>query len=226
MSEAADRRAAQKARTRTRIRAIAQELFAEKGFEPVTIVEIASSARVSVQTVFNHFASKEEMFFDCRAPWVDGPAMAVRNRAPGLPPKVALREHLIASVEDFARAAADPCVRRMLEVLVASPTLASYERNLHEEAVHRLAHALADAWGCVDDEPTAACSPVLAEVTASMWMAAVRTVVLEIRADPPATGDEGAVRAMIRLLERVLDELVGGLNFVQPDSAESVCQVA
>ena len=226
MSDATDRRAAQKAQTRARIRAVAQELFAERGFEPVTIVEIASSARVSVQTVFNHFASKEEMFFAERAAWVDGPAAAVRDRAPGVPPKVALRDHLVASVEGFARAAGDPCHRRMMQVLNASPTLISYERSLHEQAVDLLGQALAEAWGCGDDAPGAGCSTVLADVTASMWMAAVRTTVVEIRTSPPALGDEAAVRTLIDLLGRVLDELVGGLNFVQPEATGTVCQVA
>ena len=226
MSDTTDRRAAQKAQTRLKIRATAQELFAVKGFEAVTIVEIAATARVSVQTVFNHFASKEEMFFDTRAPWVEGPAAAVRDRAPGVPPKVALRDHLITSVQNYARAAGDPCHGRMMQVLDASPTLVSYERSLHEQAVQLLGQALAEAWGCGDEDADAACSPVLADVTASMWMAAVRSMVLQIRTSPPAPDDEAAIRTAVGLLERVLDELVGGLNFVRPDPAGSTCQVA
>ncbi len=209
-----------------KIRATAQDLFAAKGFEPVTIVEIASTARVSVQTVFNHYASKEEMFFDRRAAWVEGPAEAVRNRAPGVPPKVALRDHLVVAVADYARSAGDPNHGRMMQVLDSSPTLVSYERTLHEQGVQLLARALGDAWGCGEKRPDGACSPVLADVTASMWLAAVRSVVLEIRARPPAVGDEAAVRATVGLVERVLDELVGGLDFVRPDATGSGCTVA
>ncbi|MDP9428960.1 MAG: TetR/AcrR family transcriptional regulator [Actinomycetota bacterium] len=49
MSNPGDRRAAQKARRRERIRCTAQALFAEHGFEAVTIVQVASEARVSVR---------------------------------------------------------------------------------------------------------------------------------------------------------------------------------
>ena len=55
-------------------------MFAERGFEAVTIADVARGADVAVQTVFNHFATKEELFFDGRADWVDG-AAARRPRA-------------------------------------------------------------------------------------------------------------------------------------------------
>lgn len=38
-------------------------LFVERGFEPVSIVDIANAAAVSKMTVFNYFPAKEEMFF-------------------------------------------------------------------------------------------------------------------------------------------------------------------
>jgi AcrR family transcriptional regulator len=63
VSDCTSRRAVQKARTRARIRTVAQQLFAADGFDAVTIAGIAAAAEVSVQTVFNHFTSKEEIFF-------------------------------------------------------------------------------------------------------------------------------------------------------------------
>ena len=76
MSELLDRRARKKAQTREQIRGIAHQLFDERGFEAVTIADVARTADVAVQTVFNHFATKEELFFDGRVPWVEGPADA------------------------------------------------------------------------------------------------------------------------------------------------------
>ena len=67
--------------------------------------------------------------------------------------------------------------------------------------------ALAEAWGCIDEDPTGNCRTVLAEVTASIWLAAVRTVLLGLRGAPPAPGDEDAVSDIVQLLQRVLDEL-------------------
>ncbi len=53
-----------KARTRRAISDVATRLFAERGFEAVTVAEVADAAEVSVTTVFNYFGSKEELFFD------------------------------------------------------------------------------------------------------------------------------------------------------------------
>ena len=51
-------------RTRREISDVATRLFVERGFERVTLAEIAEAADVSVKTIFNHFGSKEELFFD------------------------------------------------------------------------------------------------------------------------------------------------------------------
>ena len=75
------RRELRKARTRAEVRATAQRLFAERGFDEVTIADVAAAADVAVQTVFNHFETKEALFFDGRTPWVEGSAAAVSRRA-------------------------------------------------------------------------------------------------------------------------------------------------
>jgi AcrR family transcriptional regulator len=49
--------------TREAIAATARRLFAERGFEAVTVAEIAVAADVSEKTVFNHFAAKEDLVF-------------------------------------------------------------------------------------------------------------------------------------------------------------------
>ena len=85
MGELKDRRARKKAQTREAVRTVAHALFADHGFEAVTIADIARTADVAVQTVFNHFATKEELFFEGRADWVGGAARAVRRRPDGIP---------------------------------------------------------------------------------------------------------------------------------------------
>ncbi len=218
-------RARKKATTRARILRVAQELFAAQGFDAVTISEIAAAAEVSVQTVFNHVASKEELFFAERAAWVEGPAQAVRTRPPGMPPKEALRRYFVATVESYVRATTtDARHRRMIEVLDSTPSLLTYERSLHEEAVNHVAQALAEAWGCND--PSGSCSAVLAEVTASVWFAAVRSIVMDMRSKPPSAGDEDAVRAAVQLTDRVLRELGAGLSFAEANAVGTDCQVA
>ncbi len=49
--------------TRDAIAATARRLFAERGYDAVTVAEIAAAADVAEKTVFNHFATKEDLVF-------------------------------------------------------------------------------------------------------------------------------------------------------------------
>lgn len=53
-----------KAALRQGISDAATRLFEARGFEAVTLADIAAAADVSVKTIWNHFGSKEELFFD------------------------------------------------------------------------------------------------------------------------------------------------------------------
>ena len=114
-----DRRAVKKAQTREHLRTVAQRMFAAGGFDAVTIADVAREADVAVQTVFNHFPTKEELFFEGRVPWVDGFAAAVRDRAPGESPLTALRACLVETVRDLVASHSTPerrCYIATLEV--------------------------------------------------------------------------------------------------------------
>jgi AcrR family transcriptional regulator len=49
--------------TRDAIAATARRLFAERGFDNVTVAEVAAATDVSEKTVFNHFATKDDLVF-------------------------------------------------------------------------------------------------------------------------------------------------------------------
>jgi AcrR family transcriptional regulator len=59
-----ERRESKKRETRQRISDEATALFLARGFEAVTLDEVASAAKVSKMTVFNYFARKEELMLD------------------------------------------------------------------------------------------------------------------------------------------------------------------
>ena len=70
--------------TRARIREVANRLFIERGFDTVTVAEVAREAGVSTVTVFNHFPTKEDLFLDRVDDAVELLRSAVRKREPGV----------------------------------------------------------------------------------------------------------------------------------------------
>jgi len=57
-------RESKKLRTRQEIADRAMQLFAQRGFDHVTVAEVAVAADVSEKTVYNYFPTKEDLFFD------------------------------------------------------------------------------------------------------------------------------------------------------------------
>ncbi len=89
-------------RTRARILAVANRLFVERGYEAVTVAEIARDAGVSSVTVFNHFARKEDLFLDRAADAVDLLRTAVRDRAPDADVLTSLQDLCFRMCDDRA----------------------------------------------------------------------------------------------------------------------------
>jgi AcrR family transcriptional regulator len=214
VGELQDRRARKKAQTRREIRAVAQRQFAARGFDAVTIAEIAAEADVAVQTVFNHFPAKEELFFDGRTPWVEGAAEAVRSRADGVPPLRALREYLVVMVGELSGASACGERRDFLATLQASPTLRAYELHLVHDAEQRVAVALDEAWS-QDDGDAPADPRTAAAVVASTWLAICRVLLTGQRPllhDRAGTGESG--ERIESLADRLLATLEEGLSLL------------
>jgi AcrR family transcriptional regulator len=215
-----DRRARKKAQTREQIRVVAQRLFAEHGFEPVTIADIAREADVAVQTVFNHFATKEDLFFADRAEWVDAAAEAVRSRREGVEPLAALRAHLMSTVRWYLAALADPEARVMIMTLEASPALRAYERELHHESVQRLSQALIEACPEGDSARTGAPPSITlrtsASLTAAVWLAAIHALLIEQRSELAAlVGDDEVATGIERMADQVLGQFEANSGIVR-----------
>ncbi|MEI4272852.1 helix-turn-helix domain-containing protein [Klenkia sp. LSe6-5] len=142
----ADRRARKKARTRVEVRRTAHRLFAERGFDAVTVADVAEAADVAVQTVFNHFPTKEDLFFDGRDWWAHGAAAAVRARGAGTGAVTTAHAWLEHHVLYVPRLLRRPAVARYVETVLASPALTLRQRELFRHAEGELAAALHEAW--------------------------------------------------------------------------------
>jgi AcrR family transcriptional regulator len=217
------RRERRKAQTRAEVREVAQRLFGLHGFDAVTIADVATAADVAVQTVFNHFESKEALFFDGRTPWVEGVAAAVTQRPMGSDPVSELRRFLEADLVQLMEQESRPGNRSYVETLERSPSLQARERTLVQEAGVRVAAVLCEAivrgdWSAV---PAAdrALATVLSRLVADTFLAAGRVLVLENRRrvlepEPGETGDLPMVtttRATLAALEQAMRELAGTL---------------
>ncbi|TXS56935.1 TetR/AcrR family transcriptional regulator [Streptomyces sp. t39] len=93
-----------KRQTRQHISDVATRLFVEHGFVTVTIAEVAEAADVSVNTVYNYFPAKEDLFLDRSADVTDRLSRWVRGRRPGESAAAAVLRELRAAVEGMSPA--------------------------------------------------------------------------------------------------------------------------
>jgi AcrR family transcriptional regulator len=145
MTEAMGRRERKKRETRQAIAAAAMRLFTERGFDHVTIAEIADAADVSVNTVFNYFPTKEDLFFGQHQPMEAGLAHLIRTREPGEPVVGFLRRHLLASLEHFREQVPShrSAVQEISHMMQTSPVLQARAALLAQHIENDLAQALA-----------------------------------------------------------------------------------
>ncbi|MFK8847602.1 TetR/AcrR family transcriptional regulator [Streptomyces sp. Ac-502] len=85
MAEELGLRERKKLQTERRVWRTAVELFLERGFEKVSVQEIAAAAEVSKMTVFNYYGSKEDLVLKPMEHHAEDAARAVHSRAPGSP---------------------------------------------------------------------------------------------------------------------------------------------
>jgi len=141
----AERRESKKRETRQRISDIATKLFLARGFDAVTLDEIAVAAKVSKMTVFNYFARKEDLMLDRQDDLLLLPFReALRERPKGQAPIDALRglyDRLRAQKHPFARI--DARSVGWWRVVAASPSLKARLHELEDEAADGLALELA-----------------------------------------------------------------------------------
>lgn len=93
MSESSGLRARKKERTRDAIGAAAVSLFLERGFDRVSVNDIAAAAEISKPTLFRYFPTKEDLVLHRFADHQGEAARVVRGRGPGVEPMTALHRH-------------------------------------------------------------------------------------------------------------------------------------
>jgi AcrR family transcriptional regulator len=174
MSTPTDLRTRKRLALRQAISNTATRLFMERGFDQVTVDEIAAAADVGRMTVFNHFPRKEDMFFDrdeeLRAMLRD----TLARREVDVAPVEALRlwaHRLVA--ERSPLVAFSEISQGFVATIEGSETLKARARALRDELAREAAQALTAAVGRPDGDADAqlAAALLLAVWTVGMCQA-------------------------------------------------------
>ena len=152
-----------KARTRQSISDVATRMFAARGFDAVTVAEVAVAAKVSVATIFNYFDTKEDLFFDREGEIIEAHCRAVRERAPGESIPEALHRAFAAAVDAMPRG-----YLQFVRTIDASATLHARARSSHDKIEAALVAAIAAETGAAKRDPTP--RVVAALIVAIEWM--------------------------------------------------------
>jgi AcrR family transcriptional regulator len=193
----AGRRAEKKQETRQRISDVATALFLARGFEAVTLDEIAVAAKVAKMTVFNYFPRKEDLVLDRQ----DDLRMtllrdAIRTRPHGQSPVDALRtlvRELRGHGHPFVRV--DRETVEWWRFVATSPSLRARLRELCDEAAEGLALELG---GPAPDGR--------ARLAAGTIVLTVRTAREEsVRASDDGASDDGVSAAFFNVFEKGFD---------------------
>jgi AcrR family transcriptional regulator len=146
--EAGGLRERKKRRTRDALSAAAIALFLERGFDDVSVAEIAAAAEVSKPTLFSYFASKEDLVVHRFADHEGEKARVVRERAAGTSPLAALEAHVVAGLERRDPVSGlndDPEVLAFHGLVFATPSLAGRLAQYTAREEDLLTAALAEA---------------------------------------------------------------------------------
>ncbi|MFI9381770.1 TetR/AcrR family transcriptional regulator [Kutzneria sp. NPDC052558] len=140
------RRERKKAATRRALSEAALGLFLERGFDKVTVAEIAEAADTAVSTLFAHFpAGKEALILGDGAERGRALAAAVLDRPQGTSILQALKDFL-ATRGPF-EAEPDPYTRRVTDLVVTTPALRAYARSTWTDNEESLAGVIAAETG-------------------------------------------------------------------------------
>jgi AcrR family transcriptional regulator len=184
------RRDRKRLETRNGLAAVAFELFAERGFDAVTVNDIAEGADVDPSTFYRHFGSKEAVIFSDLEDWIGRLGDAVRS----LPAELALLEAMRAGIKHLAAVLSIDIdnERHRAELVESSPSVRAQGLAVQEALIDDLALAIAER---IDAEPARDGRPYM--LAASLILAAnwYRRYVVQT-GDGPGSADEAVDRIM------------------------------
>jgi AcrR family transcriptional regulator len=197
-------RESKKLQTRQQIAAEGMRLFVMRGFDHVTVAEVAAAAGVSEKTVFNYFPTKEDIFFD-EVPRREAALVeAISGRAPGESILGALRRLQLGECPRLC----SPGFATFARIIEESQALQAKELEVMAHFAQVLADAIRRELG-VDERDARIAAGLLISVHRQLFRAA-RKQALAGRHGPAATRRlRGDLERAYELLEHGLGQLGG-----------------
>jgi AcrR family transcriptional regulator len=167
--EATGRRERRKRATRQMLIDTATEMFLERGFDAVTVVEIAEVCDVSPTTVFNYFPTKESLVLDLPDDLLAALRAALAD--PAMTPLEGMVQILAGELDNLTswletqddKAWAAEAVQRFEAMVRDTPALQAHHRNMLQQMTAAACEVLANrAWlDPRDPEPQIAATALL-----------------------------------------------------------------
>jgi AcrR family transcriptional regulator len=196
-------RESKKQRTRQEIADKAMQLFATRGFDHVTVAEVAVAAGVSEKTVFNYFATKEDLFYDEVPEREAALVAAIRGRERGQSILSALRRLQAGECPRLC----SPGFATFARIIEESPALQAKELEVMAHFVVVLAEAIQAELG-VDERDARIAAGLLVSVHRQLFRAA-RKQALAGKHGPAAIR---RLRADLDRAYHLLEHGLGGLE--------------
>lgn len=198
-------RARKKRAAREAIAAAARRLFAERGFDAVTVAEVAAAADVSEKTVFNHFPTKEDLAFAGREQGLMRLVTDIAERPPGASVLDVFRALTNTVIDDFV-AGADEDLLAVAKIIRGSRSLQERLTVGWESGAAAITTVIAETSGAADDDL------VPAIVARTLWWTH-RSIFLVALTGLLADEDRDQLVARLRVAaDRAYDQLAGGLG--------------
>jgi AcrR family transcriptional regulator len=194
-----------KAKTRLAISNVATKMFIQRGFDDVTVAEVAAAADVSVATIFNYFETKEDLFFDREGEGIEAQRRCVLERKAGETITSALHRGYLAAIDlrvpDLMAQGAS-----FLRTIERSSALRARVRLGLDKAEASLAETIAEETEAAAGDPTP-------QIVAAMLVAIQRALMENARA-AALRGDAVAPtkRRLRQACDRAFALLEGGVR--------------
>jgi AcrR family transcriptional regulator len=152
-----------KQQTRQLIAETARDLFVLRGFDQVTVAQIARTADVAEQTVYNYFPTKEDLVYWRLESFEQELLSAIRERAPGVPVLEAFWQWMLRPRGLMDEEPVSESLAAMARVIEESAALRAREQQVFRQYTESLADLLATDTGAEQGaiEPWVAANAVM-----------------------------------------------------------------